>query len=297
VEDLKTRTKHLEEEMRALELKLMEMRQQYRHMLDEMSQVQNSVDSKLSSYNESLKLVDADVQRFLRSPPIKPLALEGASTSTLYSLNPTRRTLEMAKEHWTNEQLELRKRKRKVDLEIEALKEGGGVWSKAISAVSDFEKMLADAMQRSTILSSPSSASPTRRPPDLPDADEIAKQLDHTTVQLQTCLELAKQKNWNLLICGIGAELEAFQQARPMLLSILYGEDRTEPAEPAEEDDVPPDFLTSTVDEEGPQADTADTEGPSQLSRSVLRSSTAGPKLSLTAPPEDDEPDPAWLLS
>jgi hypothetical protein len=132
----------------------------------------------------------------------------------------------------------------------------------------------------------------------LPGADDILKQLDATVLQLESCLELAKQKNWNLLICGIGAELEAFRHAKPILLSILRPENREEPAETAEEeDDVPLDFLTSTEEDESPPADSMGTEGPGQLSRSVLRSSTAGPKLSLTAPPEDDEPDPAWLLS
>lgn len=306
VDTLTKQTEDLEEEMHGLEIKLMEMKAQHWGMLNEISQLQNSVDSRLSSYKESLTLLDADVLRYLQSPPVQPLASDDNSAPNFYSLNPKRRTLEMAKEHWAGEQVELTKRQRTVDLEIDALKEGGGVWNQAVTAVAEFEKMLAEEMHQSTA-SLPSAPAGLRQSSGVNEAraDAILDKIDDTTAQLQDLLNSAEQKDWNLLICSIGAELEAFRQAKPILLTIFRpAEDEDEDKErhgddrytSDDNDDVPPEFLTraneqsslSGLDEKVPNK-------PSEPGYSGgVRTAPRRPRNSRED--EDDEPDPAWLL-
>lgn len=307
IAELGQQSKELEDDIREMELRLMEMRSRHRQMLSEMSELQNSVDSKLSSYKESLSLLDKDVLRYLKSPPIQPLPASGESTPTFYALNPKRRTLEMANEHWANEQVELRKRKRRVDLDINALKEGGSVWNKTMTVVTEFEKALAGIMQQSMVLlSSPSETAPSGV--NKANVAEILAQLDDTTKQLEALLQIAEDKNWNLLICCIGAELEAFRQAKPLLLSILPpGEDEDEDAKERDDNDisdndVPSEFLAGSPDDDRPVVPpeaNAREQSASPVPSFTDKTKSPSPGVVHTQPVggDEDEPDPAWLLS
>ncbi|KAJ6017810.1 hypothetical protein N7451_001189 [Penicillium sp. IBT 35674x] len=100
------RAKQLQEEARGLEtdihemeIRLYEMKAKHRHLVSEIADIENSVDAKLSSYTESLSILQSDIRNYLRDPQVQPLSRQ-SSESTLYSLNPKRRTLEMAQELW-----------------------------------------------------------------------------------------------------------------------------------------------------------------------------------------------------
>ncbi len=45
--------------------------------------------------------------------------------------------------------------------------------------------------------------------------------MDATTAGLQRSFRLAQSRDWNLLVCAIGAELDAFQQGRRLLRAAL----------------------------------------------------------------------------
>lgn len=307
IEELGQQSKELEEEIREMELRLMRMRGRHMAMLGEISELQNAVDSRLSSYKESLILLDKNVLRYLESPPIQPLPTSGHSTPTFYALNPKRRTLEMAKEHWANEQVELRMRRRRVEREITALNQGGSAWYKTINTVTEFEKALAEVMQQSMVLPSCPGAVPEGI--DKTNADRILDLMDKTTAQLETLLQEAEDKNWNLLICCVGAELEAFRQAKPLLLSILHPqeEEKDLSKEPEDHDisdnDVPSEFLASSPTEDSaidrPETDArARSESPLPSFAEEAKPPSPGPvDDTRLAGSEADEPDPAWLLS
>ncbi|WEW59236.1 hypothetical protein PRK78_004705 [Emydomyces testavorans] len=214
VENLKRESRSLEKEILQLETRLSEMKARHGQIFNEITQLQNSIDSKLSSYKESLALVRKDAQNYLATPPIQPLLVNSADKPTFYSLHPKRRTLEMAKEHWQNESMELRKRKRNVDNEISALREGGEVWHKVISTISAFEK----SMQEKTSQVSEKSRNGAV---DTSIPDSIVRDMNDTMRQLESNLQLAEEKNWNLLICSIGAELEAFREGRSVFMEML----------------------------------------------------------------------------
>ncbi|CEJ55512.1 hypothetical protein PMG11_01765 [Penicillium brasilianum] len=287
---LQEEARDLETEIHEMETKLYEMKAQHRNLISRISHIENSVDSKLSSYNESLSLLHSDIQSYLRDPPVQPLSRR-STESSFYSLNPKRRTLDMAKEHWKLEQDRLHKRQHEVDAEIMALEEGGGVWKQAIADVSGFEKRLRANMRHYIELqSSVTDFNHTQVSETMGElAANVSEDLDKTVQRLETHLELAEQKDWKLLLCCIAAELEALREARGMLLP-AFGL--------AVDDDLPTSRSPSSdeqLSEEPPGthenlSDSDDSEPPTDLLQDgpVQHTDTASRS-------EDDEPDPAWL--
>jgi hypothetical protein len=45
----------------------------------------------------------------------------------------------------------------------------------------------------------------------------LISRMDRTMFYIESKLKLAESKNWKLLVCCIGAELEAFKQGREIL--------------------------------------------------------------------------------
>jgi hypothetical protein len=295
VDALKKESRSLEEDIYELETRLLEKKARHRHVVDEISQIQNSVDSKLSSYKSSLSLLDSDVQKFLRNPQIQPLPTKATGQTPFYSLNPKRRTLDMAKEHWRAEQAELRKRQRGVDSEIVALKEGGAVWQSVVLKVADFENMLRKEMHslQSTQLLDSHKTSPGRS--DGPSFRTILKEMNNTTDFLESKLLLSEEKDWKLLVCCISAELEAFKEAKTVMLESLHLPDEAEESQPnlkltESEDDGQRNLTSDSLGVGDPSEPPADLLGGGEGTSSSQGAATKSED-------EDDEPDPSWLLS
>lgn len=290
------RAKHLQEEARGLETdiheletRLFEMKARHRHLVSEISNIGNSVDAKLSSYNESLALLHSDVRKYLGNPPVQPLSPR-TDESTFYTLAPKRRTLEMAQEYWQEERDDLKIRQRAVDAEILALEEGGGIWKEVISDITGFERRLGDSMRRYVQLDTQerSGAKVTQAKAQL--GASVAGDLEQVIQRLENQLEHAEEKDWKLLVCCIAAELEALREARGMLLpafGVSVESDAaagrpTSPSKEALEDlrDVRAESLEN--DDPEPPADLLN-DGDAHHTDSASRS-------------EDDDVDPAWFL-
>lgn len=126
----------------------------------------------------------------------------------------------MAREWWEGEIRILERRKIEVEKERAALEQGVEVWRSAVKLISDFETGLrkelnGDQVQDSgkgkTVASSPEQA--------------MYNQLDKMAAVmsgLEEHLQIAEERGWNLLICAIGAELEAFKQAEALLRDALH---------------------------------------------------------------------------
>lgn len=318
---LKGEAKGLEQEIEELELKLADMKARHRHIIQEVSRIENVVDAKLSSYKESLSILDTEVRRYLETPPLRSLQRD-VKKSSFYSLHPKRRTLELAREHWQMEQSDLVKRQESVEMEIAALYDGGPVWQSVVKEISDFERRLRDGMQQSLILSK-SSTLPSDNEEGLrrEQGKTIIGDLEATTRVIEEKLELAEEKDWKLLVCSIGTELAALREAQTMLkqmfgytdqedsehdfahatetttarnsVSNLQGSDQRR--DPQGANSVPittttnlPTISVSEDDEHAdePPADLLKDMTPEELKPTTSRSED-----------EDDEPDPAWLLS
>ncbi|KAL1858578.1 hypothetical protein Plec18170_002778 [Paecilomyces lecythidis] len=297
--DLKDEARRLEHEISELENKLFEMKARHRSVVNEIAGVENSVEAKLSSYKASLSLLESEVRKYLRHPPLVPLSVE----ATFYSLNPKRRTLEMAKEHWAMEQNELDKRRNNVHSEVGALEEGSAVWQEVVKDVTEFEKRLRDEMSR--LLQGNSQLLETSQESLGESTGErakaILKDMEDTTNRVEKKLDLAEEKDWKLLVCCIGAELEALREGRAMLLDLFnLSSDsfRTAPeceSTEAKPNDGPEGQEGHDEEHNDPHGDHLSMDNP-EPPPDLLRDTSPSHEPTRSED-EDDEPDPAWLLS
>ncbi len=124
----------------------------------------------------------------------------------------------MAKDWWEGEIDILTRRKRQVDKERTALEEGLKVWKESTKLVSDFESDL----RRQMIAEDDDDDKPNGQRPS--PEEKMYAQLDkmgEVIAGLSQCANLVEERGWNLLICAIGAELGAFQEAEQMLQRAL----------------------------------------------------------------------------
>jgi hypothetical protein len=215
VNSLKAEAENLELEIKRLEDELAEKRARHRHLTNQAHQTENSVQSKLSSFEASLKMLDSEIKIFLKSPPIEQ-SLQAGERHTVpagdfYSLNPKRRTLDLAKDHWVEEGAMLRDRKQDVAAEIAALKAGSDIWRRIVTEISGFEKWL---QKETRELSNTQSAGPI-------DMSSTLTRMDGLIDLLEQQYQFAEENGWNLLLCCIGAELEAFREGKALLSRTL----------------------------------------------------------------------------
>lgn len=289
-DELSREIQALDTEIDELEVRLAEMKARRSCAVDEISQIRNSVDAKLSSYEAALSLVKSNVQKFLKNPPIKQsLLLHSPSTPSFYSLSPGRRTLEMVRQHWDSEVVHLQERLEVVEGEVGALKSGGNVWNTVIETVAGFEKGLRNDMKRLQ------GAGQSRSPNQASLSSSIMKRVDDVIQSLETDLRSADTNGWNLLICSIGAELEAFRQARETLATTFSDPEDSDDQRGTMVGDVPGDLLDAAAAVETQ----SENEGSRAEDKPVGNTKHASPGHSSKSQSDEeeyDDPDPAWLL-
>ncbi|EXJ65462.1 hypothetical protein A1O7_01803 [Cladophialophora yegresii CBS 114405] len=221
--NLRTQVEGVEQEIQHLEATLLELRSKHRVLVNQLREVESSRDSELSSYTASLALNESQVKSFLKRPPVLQ-SLNAAQEPGMYALRPERRTLQMAQEQWSNEVEALARRKANVETEKSALEEGSKLWRDATQRIREFEKDLKThtrdlaAQSQSQIHQSSldNGASQSKTSTDL-SMTVVLDKLSALISSLESDLQHAEANNWNLLICAIGAELAAFEQARDLL--------------------------------------------------------------------------------
>lgn len=282
VQRLRQEANALAEEIGHVELQLADMKARHRKLMRQATAVENSVQAKLASYNSSLRMLEEDVQKFLSLKSTegasRPVSRDGQTS--IWELPPKRRTLEMARQHWNEERETFLRQRESVQLEKTALEEGAIVWKDVVAQVTDFERRMRSEMSQL------STAAPKA---DLEVADtsqddasqrlrELLDHMNRLTETLNSKFELAKDRNWNLLIAAIGAELDTLKQGRQILEDVL----RSSEGEPA--------GLTETAqsDESSPVGDEIH-----ELDKSF---ETARRRMS-NGTQSDDDPDPELLFS
>ncbi|KAK4130602.1 hypothetical protein BT67DRAFT_490028 [Trichocladium antarcticum] len=223
-------------EIAELERRLGELRRRKGWLDGRVEEVRNRREAGLSGYRGALREVEGRLRGVLGRPGVRPLdgdegdATSGTGGVEFLSLRPERRTAEMAREWWEGEVRVLERRKGEVDRERAALEEGVEVWKGAVQVVTEFEAGLRREMRgdgdSNRDKGKGREIDPTPPPPSQVQAPEQAlyAQLDKLRTAmagLEERLHVAEEKGWNLLICAIGAELEAFQQAEGMLREAL----------------------------------------------------------------------------
>ncbi|KAL6888063.1 hypothetical protein GGI43DRAFT_231132 [Trichoderma evansii] len=232
----------LGEEIQLLEAKLARMRTRHRLLRDKMDNIRNKREAGLSGYYGALNEVTSEARGFVQQPPIQPLDpdllqyggeaegdLAGSGGAEFMRLIPERRTMIMAQSWWTAEIEVLKRCKEHLNENRQALEEGGQVWGKVTQLVSKFESDLRQAMKSGTI--SPSVKGKEKM---LSQEEIISDQLSRmkeVIEELEKYMQQSEEKNWNLLICAIGAELEAFKDGYHALESMANAPEETPPSD------------------------------------------------------------------
>lgn len=247
----------LGEEIQLLEAKLSRMRTRHRLLQERMDDIKNKREAGLSGYHGALKELTAEALAYTRHTTIQPLdpnllagskGERGPTTSggaEFMQLIPERRTPQLAASWWNAEVEILKRRKEQTDHNRQALEEGGQVWDKVTQLVSKFESDLLQAMKSGTPTPS---VKGKEKAPSVEDiiSDQLAR-MEKVLGELREYKQLSENKSWTLLICAIGAELEAFENGYEALKNM------------ANSPKVPP----PPGDDEGASTDMEEPSGPS----------------------------------
>lgn len=284
--ELKDEAKRVEVDIQEMETKLYQMQAMHRRLTAQISELDNSVQAKLSSYTASLSIVDAQVRRFLARPPLPETGISPAQSSFL-SLPPKRRTLGMARDHWLSERELLEKKRGEVEVEKGALDDGAVVWKDVVTEITGFERRIQDEVRRlGTQEKTSERDNNTHGSPD-GGMRKLLEQMDLVIAHIETRLKLAETRNWKLLVCCIGAELEALKEGRLLLqgtLDSVAGKDGENPVIDNPDNDDPE--IDGVPRKRGLSDDFGLQEQPQQSSALVEGLDE-----------EDDEPDPELLIS
>ena len=206
IADLKSTERALGTEIHDLESKLYEMKARQRHLLREIQAVENSMQSKLSSYKNALQLAEEEARDFLARPPYQDAQRKGEG---VWALPVQRRTLEMAKEQFLDERGALEAQVDGVAKERQALEEGGKVWDEAVEEVGEVAALLQVEMRKLHTQG--------KRGAREEGMKRILERMQDAQRSLEGYLHAAKENEWKLLVCCIGAELEALVEGQEVL--------------------------------------------------------------------------------
>lgn len=247
--DLDEEYANVRAEIAELEEQLVGLRKRKRWLDGRRLDVRNRREAGLSGYKGALREVDDKMQDMLVKPRVLPLDVEavvgpGHNEGSqeveqqalvgleFMRLRPERRTSNMAKDWWESEIALLERRKEEVNEERSALEEGADVWKEVVELVTFYEEDLRKEISKASSAEPGGFNHDSGKDKGKAIADDQApspltfysSQLDKITKvmgALDEKLNLAEEHRWNLLLCAIGAELEAFRQAKDMIRSML----------------------------------------------------------------------------
>jgi hypothetical protein len=258
---LQTEEQAVENEIRDMEDRLLQMKARKRWLGEQIKESVNRREARLSSYRGALREAEGQVKEFLKRPPI-PVSVVMGDEEGFYALPPSRRTLSMAREWWQKESASLTTKKEETVKEKQALEEGVLMWQDAVGVVSEFEDELRRQMK---------------------SGEAQDKQLFKSQVgkmgavieKLKDIMGMAEERGWNLLICAVGAELQAFTEGESLLRSALEIVEQQQ-----KDDDEPGGVATNGLDElNGVETGKIEEAVETQRSESVEESEDDGPNL------------------
>jgi hypothetical protein len=214
ITELRTEERAVENEIREMEDRLAQMKARKRWLGERINETVNKREARLSSYRGALREVESEVKEFLNRPPVYASIVMGDEEG-FTTLPPGRRTLGMAKEWWNREVTRLNLRKQEVEKERSALEEGAALWEESVAIVTEFEDDLRKQMASNEVQ-------------DVEKLREQILRMGSVITNLGEVLSIVQERGWNLLICAVGAELEAFKEGEGILrraLGISQNED------------------------------------------------------------------------
>lgn len=196
------------EQIEDLEAQLMELKSRQRAAKLELASLENSVESELSSYTASLALLDREVDQHVRAGTGSAHRPSHSQTAALPKSVSGGHALEALRDCVLQDEEKTLADRDRHELETRALEQGIPVWNKVVGLVTSFEKLL----QREIGCVNSDDASSRLQ--------SLLVKLDSTIIAIESELDIAEAKDWKLLVCAIGAELEALGQGREVLAEL-----------------------------------------------------------------------------
>lgn len=189
-EALRQEKSEVEDELHQLRLHLSQLENKHSSISTQLSELESTISSKTSSYQASLASLKKKTANFLSTHRY-------ASPST-------------AVESWTLEKEALDEKKNQAKTEGDALRDGIVMWEDTLSLVAGFEDTLRAQLMASVGISGKQSGEGSIK-------DKIVHDIEDIINQLEQRLKLAQGRNWRLLVCCVGAELQVFLEAREVM--------------------------------------------------------------------------------
>ena len=175
----------------------------------EREQRENKLGAKLSSWQAAADDLERNIRdRILRSPP-PDLEGTGSRDKGVWALPQDRRTVELVTEDTEEQKRALEKQIKDVEEEREACVSGGEIWTSVVQTVENVESGLREEMGKLGIAGTKIRQEGGMR--------RVLALLDDAIAKVETKADVAEDRDWSLLICCIGAELEALREGREML--------------------------------------------------------------------------------
>lgn len=218
VDVMKEEENRLGNEIKEAETRLYQLRAEQRLLRQRIQESNNRTQAELSSWRNALELAERDGKMLVAREPKGfrgALSRErGGKGQSVWSLPAGRRTLRMVEEQYIGDITRLSKEVSGVEREQEALERGGEVWAEVLREMNNVEMALSAEMK---VLNG---RAPNGKSDDEDRTKGTALVLDKIASAIKPIeekLELAQKRSWTLLICAIGAELEALRQGLKIL--------------------------------------------------------------------------------
>ena len=223
----------LSSEIHSIETRLYELKARLSHVRRLRQDGENRLAARLSSWKGALADVENSIRRDILDgrgledvyPSLRSSSRRRTEGQGVWALPRERRTIELVKEEVEGNATKLSERKEEVEGEGKACVEGAGVWKGVVRKVEAVERKMKSEIE------SLGGSSTTEHIDDsngIPigardGMTEVLETMNQTVGELEEEVTTAEKKRWNLLVCAIGAELEALKQGRDMLVDALHG--------------------------------------------------------------------------
>lgn len=204
---LEEEEKTIKTKIHQLEDELIQLKAKQEWIKGQIDETVNKKEARLSSYRGALRNAEFEVKEFLRNPPVSNSFVMGEETSFI-TFPVNKGSLNMAIEWWMKESSQASLWKQKAEKEKTALEEGIQVWESSIQIISEFETDLREKLK-------------SERTMDTVDFKDQITKIDSIIKKLEGNLHTVTRRGWNLLICAIGAELEALKKGQDILKTSL----------------------------------------------------------------------------
>jgi len=206
---LEREEREVEAEIVATENRLMELKTRLGTVKRIREERANKLEARLSSWQAALREVEKGAaERWLDS------GKSIRNRTGVYALPRQRRTLQMVREEVEAAKVEIEGSWKEVERERSACIEGGQMWEKVCQTVEEVEKRLTAEVGKDKLGEADNGV-------DGRVMESMLAHLDTAISTLSAQLAVAEPKDWKLLVCSIGAELEALREGKDMLESAL----------------------------------------------------------------------------